>query len=192
MASLPAAGMISLGESLGHDGYSSAKIIQAFTMVEGDKFGPRLPKPKRHIMSADFTEKVQVFDLNIKKLTFASGKHLIDTVLDYEGEIDESAVCALIKDNSYSSLPEPFNEKQPTNLLYHMQVNMHKKQNGKWQIVKWFMFEEKQVFVNIQDKLIHGQAFQPTWTSPAFISPLYDNPFMKDNFIKDSLDRGIH
>ena len=32
------------------------------------------------------------------------------------------------------------------------------------------MFEEKQVFANIQDKLIHGQAFQPTWTSPAFIS----------------------
>ena len=121
-------------------------------------------------MSADSTEKIQVLDLNIKELAQATGKHLIDIVLDYEGEIDESAVCALIKDNSYSSLPEPFNEKQPTNLLYHMQVNMHKKQNDKWQIVKWFMFEEKQVFVNIQDKLIHGQAFQPTWTSPAFIS----------------------
>ena len=73
MASLPAAGMISLSESLGHDGYGSAKIIQAFTMVEGDKLGTRLPKPKRHIMSADSTEKIQVFDLNIKELAQATG-----------------------------------------------------------------------------------------------------------------------
>ena len=169
MASLPAAGMISLGKDQGREGYGSARILEAFTKVEGDKFSSRLANPKRHVVSADSVETTKILDLNIKELRHTTGKHLLDIVPNYEGEIDESAVCALMKDNNYSSLPPTFNEKQPINKLYHMQVNMSKQENGKWLVVKWFIFEEKQIFASIVDKLIHGLAFQPTWTSPAFV-----------------------
>eukprot|EP00973_Karenia_brevis_P095414 12427215-Karenia_brevis.AAC.1 len=148
------------------------KIRDAFERIEtGAKFAPRQARPRRHHVSTDSPDKVSLLDLNIKETAFLSqGKHLIDIIREYDGPVDVDALCALLKDNKYTSLPEPFKEKQPTNQLYHMQVNLNKEDNGKWLIIKWFIFEEKQIFNSIQDKLIYGEAFQPTWTAPAYVS----------------------
>ena len=170
MASLPAAGMTSLGQSEGIHGYDSTKIIEAFAEIENAKFAPRLAKPKRHDVKSDSPQKIHVLDLNIKELSNTMGKHLLDLIHDYDGPLDVPAICTLLKDNNYESLPAPFKEKQATHQLYQMQVNMHKQRNNKWRIVKWIIFEEKQIFDNIKDHFIYGKACQPTWTSPAFIS----------------------
>ena len=52
---------------------------------------------------------------------------------------------------------------------YTFQVNIYKQPNNKWQILKWFMFDEKQPITKIKDKLVHGVPLEPAWCSPAYV-----------------------
>ena len=50
MVSLPAAGMKSLGETLGHQGWNSAKVVEAFDTHGTRKFAHRDPEPREKVV----------------------------------------------------------------------------------------------------------------------------------------------
>ena len=52
-------------------------------------------------MKDDATEKTEVLDLNIKELTAASGKHLLDVIPDLDGALDVDGIVALMKQQQY-------------------------------------------------------------------------------------------
>ena len=88
MVSLPAAGVKSLGETLGHQGWNSAKVVEAFDTHVTRKFAHRDPEPREKVVEDTATNKIDVLDLDIKPLIATHGKHLIDKITDYAGPLD--------------------------------------------------------------------------------------------------------
>ena len=74
MASLPAAGMKSLGESSNTEGYDSSKIIEAFAIAEIREFGNQLSRAKvQHNSGVPATVRAQMAFLISRNLEFSIG-----------------------------------------------------------------------------------------------------------------------
>ena len=169
MANLPYGGMKSLGVCLEQPGYGSEKIHAAYDIVSQRKFGRELSNPQRFDVKPDADGVVEHLDLNIRQVTATNTSHLLDLFLDFDQDVGVDAIVSLMKDNNYKALPPPLNEKSPVEYGYTLQLNMHKRANQKWSFLKWYTFTEKQPVSRIKSQLVHGEALEPGWTSPASV-----------------------
>ena len=83
----------------------------------------------------------------------------------YDGPLDIPNIRALFKDNQYSNLPSPIAAKSHIDVAYTLQVNIDQQDDGKYNIVKWYLFDEPQFLSKVTDALIHGIARQPHWVA---------------------------
>ena len=83
MVSLPAGGIKSSGEFLGHAGHQSTKILELFDTSDTRKWGTRQSHPRFVETEADARDVVDVLDFNIREFSSANGKHLIDLIPEF-------------------------------------------------------------------------------------------------------------
>ena len=159
--------MKALGEHLQHEGANSNRIHEAFTHTEHMKI-INLDEPKIVKPLPDAPDITDIDDLNVKPADLTIATHLIDIIRDYEGNLDIADVTAKLKNNEYADLPRPLNQKLDFQIGYHLNVNMKTQANGTHNIVKWFVFTQKQNVAHMKDVLIHGAAYQPDWVGSAY------------------------
>ena len=175
MANLVAGGIKSFGEFSGVAGNNSGKVKIAFDIVESKQMQSTVPnsakvRPRVIVIEEDLPDKVDVHDLDIHPLSVVTGTHLLDFICDYDGELCVNHVVQTIKNNTYSLLPGPFREKAPVEIGYWLSINIYKQPNGKYRILKWYLFTDKpdrKGFQKLTNALVHGQAFQPHWVGSA-------------------------
>ena len=154
---------------MGFDGHDASKLEEALQVVDTRKFGRQRQIPKPVVVKADDPTKTDILDLNIKESCLATTTHLFDVVLDFEGVLNMDEITTCMRTNMYTSLPEPLCEKTRVDYGYCMQFNVgHTKENGKCDIVKWYLFDEKVHVNKVESALIYGKAYQPHWLSQAY------------------------
>ena len=121
--------MKSLGEFYNVDGANNARIVEAWTNTENSKIFAGTTVQRVVNCSTDKPDCTRPIDLNIKDLESAKGKHLIDIILEYDGQIDVNEVVSRIQSNNYSELPIPFCENSSRE-YFHLQeaprpINLH-------------------------------------------------------------------
>lgn len=169
MANLPALGMKSLGEFMGIEGVDASLIQEAYDSIQNRKM-KQTTSVQKVLLESDNRqdEPTRVIDLNIKDMSdAAAGRHIIDVVHDFEGELPVPDIISKLKANDYKGLPPPLCEKSEAYFTYIMNVNICKQDNGKLSVVKWYIFDQKQRIADLQDILIYGLAYQPSWVAPA-------------------------
>jgi len=128
-------------------------------------------RPRVIVIEEDSPDKVDVHELNIHPLSVVTGTRLLDFICDYDGELCVNHVVQTMKNNAYNLLPGPFREKAPVEIGYWLSINIHKQPNGKYRILKWYLFTDKpdrKGFEKLTNALVHGQAFQPHWVGSAY------------------------
>ena len=137
-------------------GYGTQKLEDAIKHVTKIKFGRGVNTAKCVKTDAATLNATTYLDLNIKPLSLKSTTHLIDLVVDYEGDIDLNECESLMSQNTYNSLPDPIKPKAPVDQPYYMQLNIRTKENNKHDIIKWYTFQEKVSFLR-DSATVHSQ-----------------------------------
>ena len=169
MANLPAAGMKSLGERLGLDGWSNERINVAYEAIAEFQMRHHTSVQMVSLPGDPPVRNTRAMDLNIKQVSpdnesKLSGIHLFDIITNYEGApLPKEQVVQMMRGNAYKELPPPLCAKEDFDFGYTMNVNIHEQADGKVSIVKWFIFEQRTDLKLAIGALCYGQACLPQW-----------------------------
>ena len=75
-----------------------------------------------------------------------------------------AGVTTKMSNNDHGQLPEVIRPNRNLDIGYYMNLNIHKDDNDKYSIIKWYVFDEKQGPRKTTDALVKGCAYQPHWT----------------------------
>ena len=123
MANLEAGGMKSLGESYQIAGSSNARIVEAWTNTERSKIFASTNVQRVVNLDESKPDCTRPVDMNLCELQAANGKHLIDVMLEYQGQLDVNDIVAKVQRNKYNELPPPFCSKSEVEAGYVMNIN---------------------------------------------------------------------
>ena len=144
MANLPAKGLTSWGTKMQDQNTRGDEyIIRSFDYVI-----PRVLKyagpcePGRRKVVAEAETNTMVRDLPIEPLVTTKVTHLLDFVMEYEGEVDTEMVFGLFKSAAYGSLPPPFRTSQHPSVPFSVQIAIVPSyEPDKLDIIKWYRLD---------------------------------------------------
>ena len=169
MANLPAADMKSLGEFQDLEGWSNDRICAAYEAVADFKMHHSTLVQTVLSPTDAPSRSTQLSDLNIKPMRDCKnpGTHLLDVIMDFEGgPLPTEQIVQKMRRNTYKELSPPLCAKEEMDTGYTMNINIHEQVDGKFCIVKLFIFNEKVHIERAAANLVHGQPCVPHWVGP--------------------------
>ena len=150
---------------------NSDRIQEVWQAVEGLVLKDR-KVPKSHGNPHGSPATIDVADLNIKPFKPAEQKqvsHIVEVFPEFEIDIvaKEQLIDAVMAKGAYDELPTPLKPKTKYEIGYIMQLVHVPKGEGKYLILKYYSFAEKQFSSVVKDNLLYDgdnvQAFTLTW-----------------------------
>ena len=174
MANQIAGGMKSLKVHIEVPGADSSIVAQEYARAEHLKITEINEHPLTHDGETLVTATIGDAPLVPRPGGPMLTKHLLDLLINWKGTVDKATIKYVAALGQYDKLPVPFTTKSKWEVSYSMQLHAVETSKDTWDIIKWFIFLEKQKTCTAVHMLCVGQACTPDWGGSS-------NPFVAKN-----------